>query len=67
MAKLYNSLPSDIIGVKDNYTAFCFNEACAYITNRLQQGDKIIYEEEKREKVKKEYKSFKDFYKDIGT
>lgn len=67
MAKLYNSLPSDIIGVEDNYTAFCFNEACAYITNRLQQGDKIIYEEEKKEKVNKKYKSFKDFYKDIGT
>lgn len=63
MAQMYSRLPSDILGVEDNYTAFCFNEACAYIAMRLRDGDKIVEKEEK--KKKKEYKSFKDFYKDI--
>lgn len=64
MSKLYNCLPSDIIGVEDNYTAFCFNEACAEIILRLQNEEKPIYREQKEEQ--EEYSNFTDFYKNFG-
>lgn len=61
MSKLYNCLPSVLLGIDDDYTAFCFNEACAEIRIRLSQGEKPVYRTNKS-KVK-EYRSFKDFYK----
>lgn len=64
MSKLYNCLPSDIIGVEDNYTAFCFNEACAEIMLRLQNEEKPIYREQVEEQ--EEYSNFTDFYKNFG-
>lgn len=52
-------LPSQIIGIEDNYTAFCFNEACAYILSELQDGKEIIRKEEKSSFT---YKKPSDFY-----
>lgn len=65
MSKLYNCLPSDIIGIEDNYTAFCFNEACAEIMLRLQNEEKPIYREQ-REERQEEYSNFTEFYKKFG-
>lgn len=65
MAKLYGKLPSEIIGVEDDYTAFCFNEACTCILMHLQDGDKPHYVSEDEVEIKKEYKNFSDFYKDV--
>lgn len=31
--------PSDILGIEDAYTAFCFDEACAYIIKRISDGE----------------------------
>ena len=64
MSKLYNCLPSYIIGIEDNYTAFCFNEACAEIILRLQNEEKPIYREQEEEQ--EEYSNFTDFYKNFG-
>ena len=30
--------PSDLIGIDDVYTAFCFDEACAFIIKNLKDG-----------------------------
>lgn len=65
MSKLYNCLPSDIIGIEDIYTAFCFNEACAEIMLRLQNEEKPIYREQ-REEEQEEYSNFTEFYKKFG-
>lgn len=65
MSKLYNCLPSDIMGIEDNYTAFCFNEACAEIVLRLQNEEKPIYREQ-REEGQEEYSNFTEFYKKFG-
>lgn len=35
MAKNFSKLPSEIMEIKDEYTAFCFNEACSYIYNMM--------------------------------
>lgn len=60
MSKQYSCLPSVIIGIDDSYTAFCFNEACAYIKINLDKGETPIYPVETE---KQEYRNFKDFYK----
>ena len=30
--------PSELIGIDDVYTAFCFDEACAFIIKNLKDG-----------------------------
>ncbi len=65
MSKLDNCLPSDIMGIEDIYTAFCFNEACAEIMLRLQNEEKPIYREQ-REEQEEEYSNFTEFYKNFG-
>lgn len=49
-----------MMGLEDPYTAYCFNEACAYVMYRLDSGDKIV----KKNRVEvKPYRSFSDYYK----
>jgi hypothetical protein len=54
MSNLYKQRPSALFGIKDEYTAFCFDEACAYIIKQL--------ENKKEPQFKAEYKSFSDIY-----
>lgn len=65
-SRLYKCLPSKIIGIdeEDTYTAYCFNEACAYIMMKIENGDKPRYIERKKSNVKN-YKTFTDFYKEF--
>lgn len=66
MSKLYGCLPSEILGIEDNYTAFCFNEACAYICSKLLQDEKPMYRTEHNTGgEKKKYSSFSSFYRNI--
>lgn len=40
MSQQYKERPSSIIGLENNsYEAFCFDEACSYITSKLQDED----------------------------
>jgi hypothetical protein len=57
MSKTYNKLPSEILNIEDEYTSYCFDEACLFIRMNLEQGKEI--------KFKKEYKSFSDIYKNL--
>lgn len=54
MSKRYNRTPSEILSIKDEYTSYCFNEACAYILGRLESGEEM--------QVKRQYGSFSDIY-----
>lgn len=51
---MYKVRPSTLLDITDPYTAYCFDEACAYITGRLEDGEEPQF--------KKKYKSFKDIY-----
>lgn len=51
---MYQERPSKIMGLKDEYTSFCFDEACAYIISKLKDGEKPIF--------KREYSSFSELY-----
>lgn len=48
--------PSALLGLDDPYTAYCFDEACAYIRARVDKGEELCF--------KKKYKSFSDIYKE---
>lgn len=59
IANMYHKLPSEILGLRDEYTSYCLNEACTYILGRLNDGETPVF--------RKEYKSFSDLYSQIGT
>lgn len=46
-ANKYRKLPSEILRIDDEYVAFCFDEACMYISNEIEQGNKPRWEDEK--------------------
>lgn len=57
MSKLYCLRPSEVIGLYDEYEAFCFDEACAYIVGKIKDGLKpnfnVQQKEEKENKITK--------------
>ena len=50
----WQTKPSLLLAIDDSYTAYCFDEACAYIVRQL--------EDEKEPKFKSKPKSFSDLY-----
>lgn len=66
MSKQYKCRPSEILSIEDEYTAFCFDEACAEIWAHLMNKETAIYLEDRKEnKEVKHYHSFHDFYKTL--
>lgn len=59
MADHYQKRPSELINIEDFYTAFCFDEACDYIYDKLQNGDVPVF----KKKVSSFYEIYKDFEK----
>lgn len=47
------------MGVTDTYTAYCLDEALSFIYMKMEQGEEPRF--------KKEFKSFKDIYKQYGV
>lgn len=44
MAEVYNKMPSEILFIEDPYVAFCFNEACYYIRNKIKvDGEEPVF------------------------
>ena len=55
--------PSELLGIDDVYTAFCFDEACAYIISEMKEGkEPIINNSNENKKVSKP----SDVYNNIG-
>lgn len=52
-SKRYNRLPSEILRIDDEYTAFCFDEACDYIITQLEQEKKPVWREQRKTKKEK--------------
>ena len=57
-----NREPSEIMGIEDEYTAFCFNEACNYIVTQIRNGEEPQYE-----KKKKRVGSMAEFFQELGV
>lgn len=54
LANVYKCRPSTLLDIADPYTAYCFDEACAYITMQMEDGNEPTF--------KKKFKSFRDIY-----
>lgn len=53
--------PSQIMGIDDVYTAFCFDEACALIVTKLQNNETPIIKEESEVNYTKPSDVYKKF------
>lgn len=59
LANIYKVRPSTLLDITDPYTAYCFDEACAYIIGKLEEGEEPTF--------RTEFKSFKEMYKHYGV
>lgn len=66
MSKLYKTRPSEILGIVDVYTAFCLDEACAYITSKIKSGEEPDFNIQKESLEKRHYSSLRDMYSSMG-
>lgn len=60
IASRFQTRPSDVIGDLDTYTAFCFDEACCYLLNIIEDKDKKqkLYFDEDIENIKESSSNF---------
>ncbi|MER0281509.1 hypothetical protein ABRY18_15010 [Clostridioides difficile] len=42
---MYNKMPSEILRIKDEYTSFCFDEACMFLVDAIKNDKKLKFEE----------------------
>lgn len=38
LVKIYNTRPSILLHIQDEYTAYCLDEACGYIISEIKNG-----------------------------
>ncbi|WP_413927318.1 hypothetical protein [Clostridioides sp. ES-S-0005-03] len=56
---MYNKMPSEILRIKDEYTSFCFDEACIFLVDAIKNDKKLKFEDDKNKVVeKKDRKTF---------
>lgn len=72
MARQYRIRPSEILNIDDEYTAFCFDEACAYISNQMEIGnepnfDALELQEEINAVYSGHYSSPSEMYKALDA
>jgi hypothetical protein len=48
MSKMYGKRPSEILGIIEEYDAYCLDEAVAYIILKMEQGEQPKYKQEKK-------------------
>ena len=64
MSKMYCCRPSEILNINDEYTAYCFDEACMFIRAKLESGEKPQYKVF-RDEEEMHFGKFSDLYKTI--
>ena len=53
MSRLYHSRPSEILGIDDEYTAYCLDEACALIVSKIDNDEKPKFNKKEKKKESK--------------
>lgn len=56
-------MPSEIIGIEDEYTAYCFDECIAYITSQLDAGKQINFKAFENTGGVEKVSSFSELYR----
>lgn len=67
MSKKYSVRPSSLLGIENEYPAYCFDEACVFLMSHLDEGKKLQFEQEEQKPKKKHYNSVTDFYSSLGV
>jgi hypothetical protein len=65
ISKKFGCLPSEVLYIEGEYPSYCFNEACMFLLQALEDKKTLKFPREKREV--KHFKSFSDYYKDMGV
>lgn len=66
MSRQFHKLPSEILRIEDEYTAFCFDEACSDIISHLMNGDEPTYVKLGMSKESsKHYSTMSEFFNQI--
>ena len=53
MSRLYHSRPSKILGIGDEYTAYCLDEACALIISKIDNDEEPKFNKKEKKKESK--------------
>lgn len=52
-------MPSEILRIKDEYTSFCFDEACMFLVDAIKNDKKLKFENNEKKTIdKNERKTF---------
>ena len=62
----YHKRPSEILGIQDEYTAFCFDEACIFIKAQLMDKKKPRWIAQQKTPKSKNNSGLIDFMKQHG-
>lgn len=49
MAQKFSARPSEILRLEDGYAAFCFDEACCWISAQLEEGKRPFFGRERED------------------
>ena len=53
MSRIKHSRPSKILGIDDEYTAYCLDEACAFIISKIDNDEKPKFDKKEKKKESK--------------
>ena len=53
MSRLYHSQPSKILGIDDEYTSYCLDEACALIISKIDNDEEPNFNKKEKKKESK--------------
>lgn len=65
MSKHYDTRPSELLGLEDAYTAYCFDEACIFIQTKLENKEKPVFVKEEKASGNNHYTRVSEFYDSI--
>jgi hypothetical protein len=60
-------MPSEVLRIKDEYTSFCFDEACMYIIEKLENKEEPRFIESETDQTTVKRKTFLDEHMKEGV
>jgi hypothetical protein len=60
-------MPSEVLRIKDEYTSFCFDEACMYIIEKLENKEEPRFIESEIDQTTGKRKTFLDEHMKEGA
>jgi len=64
MSKKFGCLPSEVLYIEGEYPSYCFNEACMFLLQALEDKKTLRFP---KKETDRHYRSISDYYRDIGV